>query len=325
MKTNAKSTVNLFESCLSDLEKNVSEFVKRPGKDFSRHRLLDFKTLIKSIIAMNGKTLDNELIDLFIGKDNIPSESALIQQRNKFNQNVFHVLLKMFQHPITEQSLFNGYRLLAIDGSGLKVADNKDDLESRHSGIGGKAPFNELFIHALFDVMTQSYVDIHIAKLHKNNEPRVFVNMLKNYDQNVPAIFIGDSNYSTFNVMAHIHSIGQKFLLRTKDITSNGSASTFVLPDSDVFDVLLPDLCLTRLQSDRGKATIIICVILPATVFLTSFPQEQKKMKISIFIYLCVSFVSKLLIINMKPFILTLILSRFRYRSSNISIPYVGE
>jgi hypothetical protein len=248
METNAKSILSFFDVCLSQLEDHIADFVNRPGKDFTRHRILDLKTLVKSIMALNGKTMDNELIDLFIQKDHIPSEPALIQQRNKLNADAFQALLRSFQLAPTDQQLFMGCRLLAIDGSGLKIASDENDPESRHHGIGGKAPFNEIFVHALFDILQQAYVDFHITKLHKNNEPRVFVDMLQDFSSDLPVIFLGDMNYSTFNVMAHIHSIGQFFLLRTKDITSNGSASTFILPDKEVFDLSLPDLTLTRLR-----------------------------------------------------------------------------
>ena len=249
MKTNAKSALDLFETSLSLLEEHIADFVSDPGRDFTRHRILDLNTLVKTLMTLNAKSMANELIDLFIHKDHIPSESALIQQRNKLSYEAFHYLLCSFQQKPTKQYCFKGYRLLAIDGSGLKIANNKDDLESRHSGIGGKAPFNEIFVHALFDLLQQSYVDFQITKLHKNNEPRTFVNMLQNFTSDFPVIFLGDMNYSTFNVMAHIHSIGQSFVLRTKDITSNGSASAFDLPDKDEFDLSLPDLTLTRLQS----------------------------------------------------------------------------
>ncbi len=253
MKTNAKNTFSFFEKCLSDLENQIADFVTHPGKDFTRHRLFDFKTIIKTLMTLNGKTMDNELIDLFFSKDHIPSDSALIQQRNKLRYDALHHLLKLFQQQPSETQLYKGYRLLAIDGSGLNIADNKDDADSRHLGIGGKAPFNEIFIHALFDVLQQTYVDLCITKLHKNNEPRVFVNMLKDFKSSVPVIFLGDMNYSTFNIMAHVQTINQFYLLRTKDITSNGSASTFVLPKEDVFDLSLPDLTLTRLHSAQNS------------------------------------------------------------------------
>ena len=255
MKTNADSTLALFDDCLSRLESNLSDFVANPGKDFTRHRLLDFKTVVKTLMALSGKTMNNELVDLFITKNQVPSVSAFSQQRNKLKPEVFYQLLRLFQKQPTENQLFKGYRLLAVDGSGMQIADNKDDLDSRHSGIGGKAPFNEVFVHGLFDIFQQTYVDFSITKLHNSNEPRVFVNMIDRFSSDIPVIFLGDMNYSTFNIMAHIQSAHQFFLLRTKDITSNGSASSFELPDSDVFNLSLPDLTLTRLYSAQRNQT----------------------------------------------------------------------
>ena len=253
MKTNAKSTLSFFESCLSQLESKIADFSANPNKDFTRHRLLDLKTVIRTLMSFCGKSTDNELIDLFSQSDHIPSESALIQQRNKLHYEALHYLLLLFQKPPTEDQLFKGFRLLAVDGSGLEIASNENDPDSRHQGIGAKAPFNEVFVHGLFDVYQQTYVDFRITKLHKNNEPRVFVNMIQDYQPLCPTIFLGDANYSTYNIMAHIHKSGQKFLLRAKDVTSNGLVSAFQLPDSDTFDITLPDLVLTRLCSEQNN------------------------------------------------------------------------
>ena len=251
MKTNAKTTRAFFSSCLSHLENNIADFSANPRKDFTRHRLLDLPCVVKTLMSLSGKSMGNELIDLFFQTDHIPTPSAFIQQRNKLHYEALHYLLRLFQMPPTEDQLFNGFRLLAVDGSGLKIADNENDPDSRHHGIGGKAPFNEVFVHALFDVIQQTYVDFRITKLHKNNEPRVFVNMIQDYPSLYPTIFLGDANYSTYNVMAHIHKSGQKFLLRTKDVTSNGLVSAFQLPDGDTFDFSLPDLVLTRLRCEE--------------------------------------------------------------------------
>ncbi len=254
METHAQETLDLFESCLAQLESRISDFVVTPGKDFTRHRVLDVRTIVQLLLSFEGKTLNNEVIDFFIDANRIssriPSVSAFVQQRSKLKYEAFYHLFRLFQKEPSEDQLFKGFRLLAVDGTGLNIAGNKNDPESRHSGIGGKEPFNEIYIHALFDILQNSYVDLSIAKLHKNNEPRVFVDMLQRFASPLPAIFFGDANYGTFNIMAHIQNIHQKFLFRTKDVTSNGAASSFLLPDSETFDICLPDLMLTRLCSE---------------------------------------------------------------------------
>ena len=253
MTTNTSRTMDLFAQCLSSMESDLDNFTVHPGKDFSRHRILDFETTIKTLMTLSGKATRNEFAMSFVNKNHVPSGSAFIQQRSKLNSKALPYLLHSFQRKPSGAELFKGYRLLAVDGTGVQISNDEDDHESRHTGIRGRAPFNEVFVHALFDVNQQVYVDISITKLHKNNEPREFVNMLKRFDYPEPAIFLGDANYGTFNVMAHITNINQSFVLRTKDVTSNGSASSFLLPDEDTFDVCFPDLKLSRKTSDQDS------------------------------------------------------------------------
>ena len=51
-------------------------FSKRPGKDFSRKSKLGFEKTISVLLAMEGKSLNNELIQYFHGSEHMPSASA---------------------------------------------------------------------------------------------------------------------------------------------------------------------------------------------------------------------------------------------------------
>ena len=64
------------------LSNNATDYIRNPGRDFSRNRKLPFSTIIKSIIGMESKSLTNELIDFFNTSD-LPSASAFVQQRLK--------------------------------------------------------------------------------------------------------------------------------------------------------------------------------------------------------------------------------------------------
>ena len=253
MKTNTTRTMNFFTKCLSSMASDLDNFTVHPGKDFSRHRLLDFETTVMTIMTLGGKSTKSELAEAFTKKGQAPTGSAFFQQRLKLNSNAMPYLFHSFQREPSKSELFKGYRLLAVDGTGVKIPNNKDDPESRHTGIRGRAPFNEIYVHALFDVNQKIYTDISITKLHKRNEPLEFVNMLERFDYRKPTIFLGDANYGTFNVMAHITNINQYFVLRTKDVKSNGSAASFQLPNEDTFDVFFPDLKLSRKTSDQNS------------------------------------------------------------------------
>lgn len=58
-------------------------------------------------------------------------------------------------------------------------------------------------------------------------------------------IFIADRGYESYNIMAHVHEHGLKFLIRTKDMTSNGILKKFSLPEEEEFDVNV-SVVLTR-------------------------------------------------------------------------------
>ena len=68
--------------------------------------------------------------------------------------------------------------------------------------------------------------------------------MVDRYNDTVPTIFIAGRGYESFNTFAHIIRKNQFFLIRIKDITSNGILSAYDLPDSE-FDTYI-ETTLTR-------------------------------------------------------------------------------
>ena len=73
------------------LSNNLTDYIRNPGRDFSRNRKLPFSTIIKSIIGMGSKSLANELIDSFNTSD-LPSASAFVQQRQKIKPEAFKAI-----------------------------------------------------------------------------------------------------------------------------------------------------------------------------------------------------------------------------------------
>ena len=58
---NIKTVAKIFNDTIIELSENKSEFCHCPHKDFTRKRKLNFENVIRSILAMSGKTLTNEL------------------------------------------------------------------------------------------------------------------------------------------------------------------------------------------------------------------------------------------------------------------------
>ena len=55
---------SLFET-LRELEDRASDFVYAPSKDFTRMRKLSFIDTMKTVIIMEGNSLNKELCDIF--------------------------------------------------------------------------------------------------------------------------------------------------------------------------------------------------------------------------------------------------------------------
>ena len=99
------------------------------------------------------------------------------------------------------------------------------------------------------------------------------------------AIVIADRGYENYNLMAHIHEKGWKFLIRIKDIHSvGGIASSLNLPSSE-FDVFI-DLSLTTKQTNEIKE---LCKnsnkyrFIPSAVTFDFLPKNNRKFEPTVF------------------------------------------
>ena len=250
-------TIPEIKSTLLNSIKNISKiswlFSTNPEKDFSRNRKLSFEKTMTSILCMGGGSLTNELMDCFSCSSDTPSTSAFVQQRAKILPEAFETLFRMFTDSIAANSLYKGYRLLAVDGSDLQIPTEKNDADSYYPGTNGQKPYNLLHLNALYDLCVHTYVDAIVQKSHVKNEHKAFVKMVDRCTAEHPTIFIADRGYESYNNMAHIQEKGMNFVIRIKDFTSRkGIASGLELPDEDEFDMSL-NLFLTRKQTNKSK------------------------------------------------------------------------
>ncbi len=68
----------------------------------------------------------------------------------------------------------------------------------------------------------------------------------------LPTIYIADRGYESYNNIAHIQEKNRNFLIRVKDLKSNGIVSSLTLPNTDEFDEVFT-LNLTRKQTQESK------------------------------------------------------------------------
>ncbi len=117
------------------MEQNSVLYSKRSGKDFSRKSKLSFAKTVSILLAMQGKTISDELLNFFDYKLDTPSASAFVQARNKLDRNTMQTLFHRFVSTSEVHETYKGFRLLAADGSEFSIPQNKDALHRTFSEI----------------------------------------------------------------------------------------------------------------------------------------------------------------------------------------------
>ena len=227
-----------LDSCIAELDEIHFMFCKNPEADFTRNRKLSFHDYIQFMLQMQSKSVSNEILDFFEHSLSAPTKSAFTQQRFKLQPEGWNFLFHIFVTQCKELSdqLFHGYRLLACDGSDVNIARDPDDERTFiHEGEKG---YNAIHINALYDIMNHTYCDFLVQGKKKLHERAALNTMVNRYSDSVPVILMADRGYESFNVFAHLLQKDMKFIIRMKDINSNGILSAYDLPDSE-FDTYI--------------------------------------------------------------------------------------
>ena len=228
-------------------------FVNDPEKDFTRKRKLDFKEMVNILLSMGGNSLKIELIKYFSYDVETATSSAFVQQREKILPEAFEFLFHRFTSTSVNPNYYDGYRMFAVDGSDLNVAHNPEEKENHYAATNNAKGYNLLHLNAMYDLCSRVYVDAIVQPGRKENETKALIDMVDRSNIKEPAIVIADRGYESYNIFEHIAKKGWNYVIRVKDIGSNGIASGLSLPKYKEFDVNY-NLLLTRRQTNEIKA-----------------------------------------------------------------------
>lgn len=243
---------NLLLSDINRMDLEHDNFSKHPGVDFSRNRKLGFKDLIHFQISMESGSINHELMKYFSYRKETPTLSAFYQQRCKLSDDVFRELFYRFNSHFTPTRYKSNYQLLACDGSSFTFTRNTKDVDSYYDPNGRSVNgFNQIHLVALFDLLSQRYLDAVIQPIRKKNEFLALSNLIDRFEPaaDTSPIFIADRGFHSYNVFAHAIENGGYFLIRAKDVNVKRLLGND-LPDSDSFDLTV-DRILTRTQSKK--------------------------------------------------------------------------
>jgi len=240
---------------ISVMAENPGRFAMNPDADFTRKRKMDFESLLRSIISMEGGSIKHELFKLFDFDPDTLTPSAFYQQRRKIHPDTFPFLAKQFLSYFPAKLYRGLYHLIASDGSEFYIPRNPLDPDSYYPSSGTSARgYNLLHVTALYDLMDRIYLDAIIQPGRKKNEYRAICDLMDRYDDRggIP-IFIADRGMSSYNSYAHAIENGLLFIIRTKDLNAmrllGGEFSDF----PDEFDSIV-DRILTRTNAKSNRA-----------------------------------------------------------------------
>jgi hypothetical protein len=225
---------------------NLEACVKEPGKDFSRTRKLPLQTVLLMLIGMGGGSLAKELYEWFGYNTETATVSAFIQQRDKIRPEALKMIFHEFVKATTPETRLDGYRLLAVDGSDLRLPTNPHDEFSVIKLPEGGKHYNLVHLNTMYDLMSKVYIDAEMQGKKGMNEHRALVSMVDRSTIAGKVIVLMDRGYESFNNIAHFQEKSWNFVIRAKE--SYGIISGLRLPNRLEFDEDIT-LTLTRRQT----------------------------------------------------------------------------
>lgn len=251
---NVKTVKKQFDLQIKNFSKNKDLFCRSPGKDFTRKRKQSFETIIRSILSLNGSSLTNEILRIHKYSVNTPTASAFVQQRSKISDNAFPFLFRQLSKSFDTCKTWNGYRVIAVDGSHIHVPNNPNDQDSYVCSKETEHYHNEFHLNTLWDVVQGTFIDAVVQKYRTQNEDKALIEMIKRIHFN-KAIVICDRGYEAYNNIAHLQENGWKYVIRIKEKGNHGIADGFNLPEEEEFDLSI-NLSLTRKRSREIKELV---------------------------------------------------------------------
>ena len=149
--------------------------------------------------------------------------SAFVQQRGRLLPAAFEEILRRFTSENRPIRRWNGYTLLAVDGSHVQIPSNvhdkmthfNDKMTHFNSTKDGRG-YNLLHLNALYDLKNQLYLDAVIQNGREEHESRALAELDDRSWLKEPAILIADCGYEAYNNTAHIEQKNWNYLIRAK-------------------------------------------------------------------------------------------------------------
>lgn len=182
-----------------------------PGT-FTRNRKLPAATVMKTLITMQGGSLQKELYDA--GLD--VSAAAFVARRKKLPSLDFENVLEQFNAFCRDGERFRGYRVLAVDGTAINLPRNPS-APSFVQNASNPRGYNQLHVTPLYDVLAHTYAHCVIQEQPRQDEIGALLAMLAWYDFDEPTLIVADRGFESYNLFATLQNTpNADFLIRVK-------------------------------------------------------------------------------------------------------------
>jgi hypothetical protein len=217
-----KTSITILKKQLSQAKDKASKIValaRKEASSFTRKSPLGVFELLLYILNRRGITNKMELFN-FLYEAGLPkvSDSALLQQRQKLNEDIFkHMAAENLQHFYSEvpqsRKTFKGYILSAIDGSRWEVPNTKE-MREYSKMPEGKVP--RLLVSMCFDLLNACVLDVVIDNYRASERKlaRMHSKPVKEIVSNFPIIHVLDRGYISHTAIYHNVMNDENFVYR---------------------------------------------------------------------------------------------------------------
>lgn len=241
MKITPTMVKKKLDTAVADIAKVGWLYTRDPGIDFTRKRKLPIESMLHLMLKFCGKSLQGEISAYYSSPltsyQRIPTKSAFTQQSKKLLWEGCYNLFRYFTDSLPYMKLFDGYRLLACDGSTVPIPHNEKETDFSVVTREDRKSYNQLHINGLYDIQNHIYVDCIINSGMHIRERAALIDMVNRLDNPSKAIILADRGYEGYNDLAHLIATGTNFLIRAKDLDSNGFLHTLSLPANGEIDI----------------------------------------------------------------------------------------
>ena len=244
-----------LEKSIAWVVENKEQFVEDPCANFTRNRKLPMEDLIKTLLSMEGGSLNKELYKLTLCNSANVTPSAFVQQRNKLRPEGFKALLDQFNERCDSRRMFRGYKVYAVDGSDVNIHRNPSS-DSFICPSTYPEGYNLLHLNALYDLLNRTYKDCIIEAKNKCDERTALYEMLARNQFNQPSILIVDRGYEAYNMFAHfLNTPNVDFVCR---VQNNGLRSIKALPMQELDETIVFEVTTSQTNKDKARGRIFI-------------------------------------------------------------------